>query len=126
MRALFMLLTDSAVNCMIADGYSPNIRTYQIGWNTLNSLKVIRHQHGLTVKQLSVKSGLSPTAIYNFEAARHQLHTTTVEQLADALDVSTSDIELPRGSTHRGKPACSAGRSGGKPEPRPGECDCTQ
>lgn len=96
-------------------------------------------ERGLTVCDLSRRSGVSPSAIYNIESDEHRPHQSTVEALAGTLGVRASEIYLPRGVSHLGKPAQSGGRDTVSTAPKRGNicgvcfieqsltgvCDCT-
>ena len=77
----------------------------------MKSLKEFRTECEWTVKELALKSGVQPTTIYKIEVGDHRPGETTVILLADAFGVKITDIEWPRGFSHLGKPAQSAGRS---------------
>ena len=60
-----------------------------------NRLKEVREKKGLTVLQLSQKSGVSRQTIYNLEADPAAIVTSEVmEQLAKALGIKATKIFL--------------------------------
>jgi transcriptional regulator with XRE-family HTH domain len=70
----------------------------------LQSLKRIRKKYGMSVKQLSARSGVSADSIRDFEELRRMSSTRTARKLAEALGVRVEELEQegtppPRNST---------------------------
>ena len=70
----------------------------------LQSLKRIRKKYGMSVQQLSARSGVSADSISDFEELRRMSSTRTACKLAEALEVSAEELEQegtapPRNST---------------------------
>ncbi len=70
----------------------------------LQSLKRIRKKYGMSVQQLSARSGVSADSISDFEEVRRMSSTRTARKLAEALEVSAQELEQegtppPRNST---------------------------
>lgn len=61
---------------------------------------------------LAKQAGVSEPTIYKIESGVHCPNESTVELLTFALGVDVARLHLPRGMTHLGKPAQSAGRFG--------------
>lgn len=59
----------------------------------LQSLKRIRKKYGMSVHQLSARSGVSADSISDFEEVRRMSSTRTVRKLAEALEVSAEELE---------------------------------
>lgn len=75
-------------------------------------LQTLRKERGMSVEDLSRATGLSKSTIYNIESGGHCPNESTVQLLAEVFDVKVSEFRLPRGTTHLGKPAQAAGRTG--------------
>ena len=59
----------------------------------LQSLKRIREERGMDVRQLSATSGVSVDSIRDFEELRRMASPRTAGQLAEALGVRAKDLE---------------------------------
>lgn len=57
---------------------------------TGQKLKAIRALRGMTQAELSAASGVSPTAIAEYERDKRDLRTDTVRKLCDALGVTVT------------------------------------
>ena len=58
----------------------------------LQSLKRVRWQRRMTLRQLSAKSGVSADSISDFEALRLMASERTTRRLAEALGVRVEDL----------------------------------
>jgi transcriptional regulator with XRE-family HTH domain len=58
----------------------------------LQSLKSVRWQRRMTLRQLSAKSGVSADSISDFEALRLMASERTTRRLAEALGVREEDL----------------------------------
>jgi transcriptional regulator with XRE-family HTH domain len=58
----------------------------------LQSLKKVRWQRRMTLRQLSAKSGVSADSISDFEALRLMASERTTRRLAEALGVRVEDL----------------------------------
>ena len=58
----------------------------------LQSLKRIREERGMDVRQLSATSGVSADSIRDFEELRRMASPRTAGQLAEALGVRAEDL----------------------------------
>ena len=58
----------------------------------LQSLKRVRWQRRMTLRQLSAKSGVSADSISDFEALRLMASERTTRRLAEALGVREEDL----------------------------------
>ena len=58
----------------------------------LQSLKRVRWQRRMTLRQLSAKSGVSAESIADFEALRLMASERTTRRLAEALGVREEDL----------------------------------
>ena len=58
----------------------------------LQSLKRVRWQRRMTLRQLSAKSGVSADSISDFEELRLMASERTTRRLAEALDVREEDL----------------------------------
>jgi transcriptional regulator with XRE-family HTH domain len=58
----------------------------------LQSLKRVRWQRRMTLRQLSAKSGVSADSISDFEALRLMASERTARRLAEALGVREEDL----------------------------------
>jgi transcriptional regulator with XRE-family HTH domain len=56
------------------------------------NLKKLRKNKGLTLKQLSEKSGLGLSTLGNFETGRYDMSPGNLEKLAEVLEVSVQEI----------------------------------
>jgi transcriptional regulator with XRE-family HTH domain len=70
----------------------------------LQSLKRIRKNYGMSIQQLSARSGVSADSIRDFEELRRMSSTRTARKLAEALGVRAEELEQedtspPRNST---------------------------
>jgi transcriptional regulator with XRE-family HTH domain len=70
----------------------------------LQSLKRIRKNYGMSVQQLSARSGVSADSIRDFEELRRMSSTRTARKLAEVLGVRAEELEQegtppPRNST---------------------------
>ena len=59
----------------------------------LQSLKRVREERGMGVRQLSATSGVSADSIRDFEELRRMASPRTARKLAEALGVSAEDLE---------------------------------
>ena len=59
----------------------------------LQSLKRVREERGMDVRQLSATSGVSADSIRDFEELRLMASPRTARKLAEALGVSAEDLE---------------------------------
>ncbi len=59
----------------------------------LQSLKRVREERQMTLRQLSVKSGVSADSISNFEELRQMASPRTARRLAEALGVRAEDLK---------------------------------
>lgn len=59
----------------------------------LQSLKRVREERGMDVRQLSATSGLSVDSIRDFEELRRMASPRTARKLAEALGVSAEDLK---------------------------------
>ena len=59
----------------------------------LQSLKRVREERGMGVRQLSATSGVSADSIRDFEELRRMASPRTARKLAEALGVSAEDSE---------------------------------
>ena len=59
----------------------------------LQSLKRVREERGMDVRQLSATSGVSADSIRDFEELRRMASARTARKLAEALGVSAEDLE---------------------------------
>ncbi len=59
----------------------------------LQSLKRVREERGMDVRQLSATSGVSADSIRDFEELRRMASPRTARKLAEALGVSAQDLE---------------------------------
>jgi transcriptional regulator with XRE-family HTH domain len=69
------------------------------------SLREIRDEHALSLRELAARARLTKATIVNIEAGRVQPHPSTVRKLAAALDVAPGQLmrELRHQSTSAGK-----------------------
>ena len=58
----------------------------------LQSVKKVRWQRRMTLRQLSAKSGVSADSISDFEALRLMASERTTRRLAEALGVRVEDL----------------------------------
>jgi transcriptional regulator with XRE-family HTH domain len=58
----------------------------------LQSLRRVREGRGVSVKQLSAKSGVSSVSISDFEELRQMASPRTMRRLAEALGVREEDL----------------------------------
>ena len=59
----------------------------------LQSLKRLRQERRMTLRQLSAKSGISADSISNFEEMRQMASPRTTHKLAEALEVRDEDLK---------------------------------
>ncbi len=59
----------------------------------LQSLKRVREERQMTLRQLSAKSGVSADSISNFEELRQMASPRTARKLAEALGVREEDLK---------------------------------
>jgi transcriptional regulator with XRE-family HTH domain len=59
----------------------------------LQSLKRVRQERQMTLRQLSAKSGVSADSISNFEEMRLMASPRTARRLAEALGVRAEDLK---------------------------------
>jgi transcriptional regulator with XRE-family HTH domain len=59
----------------------------------LQSLKRVREERQMTLRQLSAKSGVSADSILNFEEMRLMASPRTARRLAEALGVRAEDLK---------------------------------
>jgi transcriptional regulator with XRE-family HTH domain len=59
----------------------------------LQSLKRVRQERQMTLRQLSAKSGVSADSISNFEELRLMASPRTARRLAEALGVREEDLK---------------------------------
>ena len=59
----------------------------------LQSLKRIRRERRMTIRELSARSGVSATTISHAESLRRMARPRTVRRLAEALEVRAEDLE---------------------------------
>ena len=59
----------------------------------LQSLKRVREERGMDVRQLSATSGVSADSIRDFEELRRMASPRTARKLAEALGVRAEDLE---------------------------------
>lgn len=59
----------------------------------LQGLKQMRKEHGMSVRQLSARSGVSATTISRLENLHRMARPQTVGKLAQALEVRAEDLE---------------------------------
>ena len=59
----------------------------------LQSLKRVRQERQMTLRQLSAKSGVSADSISNFEELRQMASPRTARRLAEALGVRAEDLK---------------------------------
>jgi transcriptional regulator with XRE-family HTH domain len=59
----------------------------------LQSLKRVRQERQMTLRQLSAKSGVSADSISNFEELRQMASPRTARRLAEALGVREEDLK---------------------------------
>jgi transcriptional regulator with XRE-family HTH domain len=62
----------------------------------LRSLKRIREERGMTVRQLSAASGVSTDSLSDFEELRRMASRRTARKLAEALGVKPDDLAEER------------------------------
>ena len=62
----------------------------------LRSLKRIREERGMTVRQLSAASGVSTDSLSGFEELRRMASLRTARKLAEALGVKPEDLAEAR------------------------------
>jgi transcriptional regulator with XRE-family HTH domain len=58
----------------------------------LQSLRRVREERGVSVRQLSAKSGVSADSISDFEELRQMASPRTTRRLAEALGVREEDL----------------------------------
>ncbi len=58
----------------------------------LQSLRRVRERRGVSVRQLSAKSGVSATSISEFEELRRMASPRTTRRLAEALGVGEEEL----------------------------------
>jgi transcriptional regulator with XRE-family HTH domain len=58
----------------------------------LQSLRRVREERGVSVRQLSAKSGVSADSISDFEELRQMASPRTTRRLAKALEVREEDL----------------------------------
>ncbi len=76
----------------------------------LQSLRRVREGRGVSVRQLSAKSGVSADSISDFEELRRQASARTTRRLAEALGVREEDLrQEPRGHPEPYSPECVEG-----------------
>jgi transcriptional regulator with XRE-family HTH domain len=56
-------------------------------------LRQLRKRNGLSVRELSERSGVAPAPIYDFEASRRVPSLTTIKRLSAALGITFGDLE---------------------------------
>ncbi len=59
----------------------------------LQSLKRVREERQMTLRQLSAKSGVSADSISNFEELRQMASPRTARRLAEAMGVRDEDLK---------------------------------
>jgi transcriptional regulator with XRE-family HTH domain len=59
----------------------------------LQSLKKVRQERQMTLRQLSAKSGVSADSISNFEELRQMASPRTARRLAEAMGVRDEDLK---------------------------------
>ncbi len=59
----------------------------------LQSLKQVRNERQMTLRQLSARSGVSADSISNFEELRRMASPRTTRRLAEALGVRVQDLQ---------------------------------
>jgi transcriptional regulator with XRE-family HTH domain len=59
----------------------------------LQSLKRVRQERQMTLRQLSAKSGVSADSISNFEELRQMASPRTARRLAEALGIREEDLK---------------------------------
>ena len=59
----------------------------------LQSLKRVRQERRMTLRQLSAKSGVSADSISDFEEMRQMASARTTRKLAEALGVREEDLK---------------------------------
>ena len=59
----------------------------------LQSLKRIRKNYGMSIQQLSARSGVSADSIRDFEEVRRMSSTRTARKLAEVLGVRAEELE---------------------------------
>ena len=59
----------------------------------LQSLKKVRQERRITLRQLSAKSGVSADSISDFEELRRMASPRTARRLAEALGVRAEDLK---------------------------------
>ncbi len=59
----------------------------------LQSLKRVRNERRMTLRQLSAKSGVSADSISDFEELRQMASPRTARRLAEALGVREEDLK---------------------------------
>jgi transcriptional regulator with XRE-family HTH domain len=57
-----------------------------------NVVRVLRHCHGLTLKQLAAKSGVTYTTLENVETNKATPSLKTLDSIAGGLEISTSEL----------------------------------
>ena len=56
-------------------------------------LKRLREERGMSLHELSARTGVSADSITDFEELRHMASQRTARRLAEALGVRTEDLE---------------------------------
>ena len=72
-------------------------------WRLMNPVKMRRQQLGLTLRQLSTRSGVCKNTVHNVEVACHVPSAATLEALGIALSVSPQTLadEISRWHSER-------------------------
>ena len=61
----------------------------------LTQLRKIRRLRDFTQEELAAKAGISDAAVYHAENGSHSPRLSTLEAIADALDVEVQDLIAP-------------------------------
>jgi len=67
----------------------------------MTQLRKIRRLRDLTQEELAEKAGISAAAVYNAETGSHSPRLSTLEKIADVLEVDVRDLIQPRTSVSR-------------------------
>lgn len=69
------------------------------------TLKELRTENNMSVRDLANASGISPVTIYRIEGSyRFSVNDDTAAALADALGCDTKSIFWPHGTSNQGRP----------------------
>ena len=87
----------------------------------MSRLGAVRYENGLTIRDLSELSDISPGAIYRIEQgdSLHKTHVGVAQALADVFDLAVEDLFDEKDLTHLGRPPHT-----GRPLRLADELDC--